>query len=54
MKIERSTNELQIELIRIISQLSAENKQRLIYFAQKLKEAEHNQPSSPCSQAKGL
>lgn len=42
MGTKKTKEELQIELIKIITQLNAESKEKVIDFAQRLKEAERS------------
>lgn len=42
MGTKKTKEELQIELIKIITKLDAESKEKVIDFAQRLKEAEHS------------
>lgn len=42
MGTKKTKEELQIELIKIITKLNAENKEKVIDFAQRLKEAERS------------
>lgn len=42
MGTKKTKEELQIELIKIITQLNTESKEKVIDFAQRLKEVEHS------------